>query len=239
MTRVHHTCTGVSLLLAKLNFEHLRRHLAVSITTVNRSNENEPTSKPPIVAINMTMLGFLHGLGAIPLLATGNKQFTTASTNQCSRRRRELLDRTARRERCTKMINGDEEANTNNEEGGVTQTTALVVVDHGSKRQAANNMLFDIADNIRSRTNVPVFAAHMELAKPTITDAVDQCSLAEISHIIVVPFFLSPGRHATTDIPQLTAEAVARHAGMSYEVRPPIGTHPAIIDVVLDRAGFL
>lgn len=194
-----------------------------------------------VVSIEMMMLGFVHGTGAIPLRGTeGRRQFTAINNNQCTRRKSETVDKILPRRKChTKMINGDEEATANIGEGGETADTALIVVDHGSKRQAANDMLFEVADNIRSRTSVPVFAAHMELAVPTINDAVDQCSLAGISHIIVVPFFLSLGRHVTTDIPQLTAEAVARYAGMSYEVRPPIGTHPAIIDVVLDRAGFL
>lgn len=117
--------------------------------------------------------------------------------------------------------------------------TAIIIVDHGSKRQAANDMLLDVAQKIRSRTDVPIFEAHMELAKPTIEDAVNQCSNAGILHITMVPFFLSPGRHATTDIPELTANAVSKYKGMTFEIRPPIGTHPGIIDVVLDCARLL
>lgn len=117
--------------------------------------------------------------------------------------------------------------------------TAIIVVDHGSKRKAANDMIFGIVQNTQSRTDLPVLAAHMELAEPTIADAVDECARAGIKHVIIVPFFLSPGRHATEDIPQLTQHAIAKHAGMSCEVKPPIGTHPSIPDVVLDRAGLL
>lgn len=122
----------------------------------------------------------------------------------------------------------------------VKDGTAIIVVDHGSKRQAANDMIFKVAQDIQLRTpEVPIFAAHMELAEPTIADAVKQCAEQGFKHVIIVPFFLSPGRHATEDIPQLTREAVEQYPDLTYDVRPPIGTHPSIIDVVLDRAGLL
>ncbi|PXF48472.1 Sirohydrochlorin ferrochelatase, chloroplastic [Gracilariopsis chorda] len=119
------------------------------------------------------------------------------------------------------------------------QNIALLVVDHGSKRSEANDMLVDITNMIQSRTENPVYFAHMELAAPSINDGVQSCVQGGAKHIVVVPFFLSPGRHATTDIPQLTAEAIKGFPEVSYEVRPPIGTHPGIIDVILDRAGLI
>lgn len=119
------------------------------------------------------------------------------------------------------------------------QNTALLVVDHGSKRSEANDMLIDITNMIQNRSDFPVYFAHMELATPSIAEGVQSCVDGGAKHIVVVPFFLSPGRHSTTDIPQLTAEAIKRFPEVSYEVRPPIGTHPRIIDVILDRAGLM
>lgn len=117
--------------------------------------------------------------------------------------------------------------------------TAIIVVDHGSKRQAANDMIFRVADDVRRRSpsNLRVVAAHMELAAPSIGDAVAECARDGVTHVVVVPFFLSPGRHAMEDIPELTERAASEH-GVTFEVRPPIGTHPSIIDVVLDSAGI-
>lgn len=117
--------------------------------------------------------------------------------------------------------------------------TALLVVDHGSKRPKANEMLLDIAAALQKRTEVPIYSAHMELASPSIADGIRACVEDGAQHVIVLPFFLSPGRHSTTDIPQLTADAIVHFPDVSYDVRPPIGTHPGIIDVILDRAGLL
>jgi sirohydrochlorin ferrochelatase len=115
---------------------------------------------------------------------------------------------------------------------------AIVVVDHGSRREAANDMLSDVALMVRQRSNgIPVFIAHMELATPSIADAFESAVAGGANHVIVVPFFLSPGRHVTSDIPKLTEHAATRHTGVTYDVRPPIGTHPAIADVIMERAG--
>lgn len=100
-------------------------------------------------------------------------------------------------------------------------------------------MLASVADMIRTKSDVPVYTAHMELASPTIADGMAKCVDDGVEHVIVVPFFLSPGRHATTDVPNLAAEAAALNRNVSFEVRPPIGTHPGIVDVILDRAGLL
>lgn len=120
-----------------------------------------------------------------------------------------------------------------------TSKPALLVVDHGSKRAAANEMLSDIAAMVRARSQIPVYMAHMELASPTIPDGIDACVRGGASHVIVLPFFLSPGKHTTTDIPKITATAATKYSGVTYEVRPPIGTHPGVVDILLDRAGLL
>lgn len=119
------------------------------------------------------------------------------------------------------------------------QNSALLLVDHGSKRAAANEMLTEVAEMLRAKSDIPVYTAHMEIVSPTIADGMQRCVEDGAMHVIVVPFFLSPGRHSTTDIPNLAAEAAAKNRNISYEVRPPIGTHPGIVDVILDRAGLL
>lgn len=116
---------------------------------------------------------------------------------------------------------------------------ALLVVDHGSKRTAANEMLSDITTMLRARSKIPVYMAHMELASPTIPDGIDACVRGGASHVIVLPFFLSPGKHTMMDIPEIAAAAAAKYPNVTHEVRPPIGTHPNVVDILLDRAGLL
>jgi sirohydrochlorin ferrochelatase len=117
---------------------------------------------------------------------------------------------------------------------------AIVVVDHGSKREAANNNLNDVIAVIRARSNgVPIYGAHMELANPTIAEAYSAAVQGGANHVIVVPFFLAPGRHVTSDIPALVSDAAQSHPGVTFDVRSPIGTHPAIADLVMERSGVV
>ena len=53
--------------------------------------------------------------------------------------------------------------------------------------------------------------------------------------MIVFPYFLSPGRHWTEDIPALVAAAAKKHAGIEWLVTAPFGLHPDINAIITDR----
>src|SRR5207248_6587793 len=77
--------------------------------------------------------------------------------------------------------------------------------------------------------------AHMELAEPSISTAFDRCVARGAKRVVVMPYFLLPGRHWEEDIPRLTAEAAAKHPGVVYMVGAPLGLHPLIADVIESR----
>ena len=48
----------------------------------------------------------------------------------------------------------------------------------------------------------------MELSAPSILDALRDVLVSDgVTEVVCVPYFLSPGRHATEDVPNLIAEA--------------------------------
>ncbi len=113
---------------------------------------------------------------------------------------------------------------------------ALVVVDHGSRREASNRLLEDITDSICRNSEFSIVEpAHMELAEPSISTAFRRCIDQGARLIVVHPFFLLPGRHWDEDIPRLAAAAAAAHAGLQYLVTAPLGADDSIIDVVHAR----
>jgi len=116
---------------------------------------------------------------------------------------------------------------------------ALIIVDHGSKLNQANEMLTRIAELIKKKKNSEfeiISYCHMELAEPTIGQAFDDCVSQGARHIVVHPYFLAPGRHSTQDIPNLVKDAAVKHPGVSYNVTEPLGIHENIIEVILERA---
>lgn len=117
--------------------------------------------------------------------------------------------------------------------------TAVLIVDHGSRRAAANALLEEVAELVRGRlgSDVPVRVAHMELAAPSIDEGFDACVAAGADEVVIVPYFLAPGRHATEDVPRIAAEAAARH-GVRWRMAGVLGVHPLMAELVILRAGL-
>ncbi|CAM9613895.1 unnamed protein product [Ectocarpus sp. 12 AP-2014] len=108
--------------------------------------------------------------------------------------------------------------------GGDGGRVGVIVCDHGSRRENANTMLFEVAERYRSFSGFEIVeAAHMELAKPSIEEAFDRCVAAGAQKVVLHPFFLSPGRHVTSDIPALMVAAAKRHPGVDWVVSEPLG----------------
>jgi hypothetical protein len=118
------------------------------------------------------------------------------------------------------------------------EVVGLVVVDHGSKKAAANEMLVDVALMFKRVSGLGIVEpAHMELCEPSIEQAFDKCVEQGATVVVVHPYFLSPGRHSTTDIPQLAGQAAAKHPGVKYHVTQPLGLDEKIAAVMLERIG--
>ena len=116
---------------------------------------------------------------------------------------------------------------------------AILLIDHGSRRDAANEMMDCMANLVQAMAgpHVVVRFAHMELAEPSIEAGVRQCVEAGASELIVFPYMLSPGRHATSDIPDLVAEAARAFPEVRWRVTTAFGVHEKLAEVVLERAG--
>jgi sirohydrochlorin ferrochelatase len=113
---------------------------------------------------------------------------------------------------------------------------AIVLVDHGSVRPEANDMLRAVADLVaETAPQYRVEIAHMELAEPTLAQAFAACVAAGAGDITVHPYMLGPGRHSTADIPKLAEDAARHFPGLRFRVTRPLGVDGRVAEVVLDR----
>jgi len=119
------------------------------------------------------------------------------------------------------------------------------LVDHGSRRAGANNLLKAIAKRLDDRLRAGELPGmpfglcehcHMELAEPTIPQGLEACLQRGATEVVVMPYFLAPGRHSRGDIPRMVAEAAANIPTLRYTVSQPLGLHEKIMEVVLERA---
>lgn len=115
---------------------------------------------------------------------------------------------------------------------------AILLVDHGSRKNEANEMLGSMEKLVQDMAgpDVVVRHAHMELAEPTIAQGFASCVEAGASEVIVFPYMLSPGRHSTSDIPRMVAQVASNHTGVRFSVTPPFGIHEKLGEIILARA---
>jgi sirohydrochlorin ferrochelatase len=116
----------------------------------------------------------------------------------------------------------------------------ILIVDHGSQKREANDMLRSMADLIQTMagSDVVVRYAHMELAEPTIAAGFSSCVEGGATDVTVFPYMLSPGRHSTADIPRMVGEVARAFPDVNFSVTPAFGLHEKLAEVVLERAGI-
>ena len=81
--------------------------------------------------------------------------------------------------------------------------------------------------------DLQVYIAHMELAEPSIAQAIASCVADGATELIVHPLFLVPGHHLCEQIPQLVESAVNQYPQLSYQITPPVGSVPGLAELVL------
>lgn len=118
-------------------------------------------------------------------------------------------------------------------------STAVVVLGHGSRSPEATEQFVQVASLLAPRLpHMTVLPAFMELAEPSLPDAIERAVALGAERIIVLPCFLFLGNHIKHDIPKKLARAEEAHPGVRFEMREPIGTDARIVEALLDRLGF-
>ena len=117
---------------------------------------------------------------------------------------------------------------------------AILLIDHGSRRDAANEMMNCMANLVQAMAgpDVVVRYSHMELCEPSIERGVQECVEAGATELIVFPYMLSPGKHSTGDIPRMVAEAAAPFPEIAVRVTSAFGVHEKLGEIILGRAGL-
>jgi sirohydrochlorin ferrochelatase len=117
---------------------------------------------------------------------------------------------------------------------------AIVIVDHGSRKEAANAVVAALARAVQARAGERALVAwaHMEAAEPLLPEAIDACVSQGALEVTVQPLFLVPGKHATRDIPELLAAARQRHAHVRFELGQVIGADPLLVELIAQRCSL-
>jgi sirohydrochlorin ferrochelatase len=113
------------------------------------------------------------------------------------------------------------------------QRIALLLIAHGSRRPEANADLERVASELRRRGRYSfVQASYLELAEPSIDAGALRCVEAGAARVVMLPFFLSPGKHVVDDLAAARDSLAARYPTVRFSLARPIGAHPLILQVL-------
>lgn len=117
-------------------------------------------------------------------------------------------------------------------------TRAVLLVAHGSRVPESNFEIEALAARLAGTVAADAAVAHafLELAHPSIPDAIDDLVRSGAGRIVLIPYFLSAGRHVAEDIPAIVADARARHPGLEIEITGHFGAQERIPELL---AGIL
>ncbi|WP_445368463.1 sirohydrochlorin chelatase [Methylomonas sp. BW4-1] len=118
--------------------------------------------------------------------------------------------------------------------------THLLVVAHGSRREDSNLEIRELIEQLRLAPTrfSAIDCAFLEIAEPTIAQGLQQQIADGARQIVVMPYFLSAGRHVSIDIPEQVQRIRDVHPQIDIRIANHLGAAEKIRGIVLDLASL-
>lgn len=110
----------------------------------------------------------------------------------------------------------------------------LILMAHGSSSKDWSDAFVDMTAQVREAFDNAELA-FMELSEPSLQESCAAAKRDGYDHVQVLPLFLATGRHLKKDVPAMIAQ-YEKELGLSIELLPPIGRHPAIAKAMHEAA---
>jgi len=118
-------------------------------------------------------------------------------------------------------------------------TSHLLIIAHGSRREASNDEVRRLAGRVRD-LRAPGIAhvevAFLELAEPSIPEGLARCVAKGAREIVVFPYFLAAGTHVALDIPEAISAFELDHPQIRIRLTPHLGASDALPGAILSVA---
>jgi len=118
---------------------------------------------------------------------------------------------------------------------GIGDDETALLVGHGSRRDKSNEAVRTLAAGLEDRLGVPTDAAFLELAEPSIPAAIETLAHGA-GRVTMVPLSLFAASHVKNDLPLAVKRARSEHPSVRFHAGAHLGIHPAILDLLDDRA---
>ena len=114
--------------------------------------------------------------------------------------------------------------------------TGVVVLAHGSKVKSGNEGLFKIVEMLRAMGKWDmVEAGFLQLAKPGLTEAVEDIVGKGAKRVVVMPLLLFSGNHVLKDIPEEIEKEQKKYPDVEFCYAKNIGADERIAQITRER----
>jgi sirohydrochlorin ferrochelatase/(2Fe-2S) ferredoxin len=109
------------------------------------------------------------------------------------------------------------------------ERTTVLILGHGSREPGANRDFEAFVDGYRARARgLDVTHAYVELAAPSLDEALARLGEAGSPRVVVAPLFLFAAGHVKNDVPLALSAARARHPSTELVAARPLGVDPRL-----------
>ena len=116
----------------------------------------------------------------------------------------------------------------------------VVIIAHGSRRMASNDEVREVtrqfallADELVADEFDQVSCAFLELDEPSIPQGLLNAIEQGATEVIVLPYFLSAGRHVSEDIPAQIKPVQDEHPEVEIKIAPYLGAASTIPEILI------
>ena len=114
----------------------------------------------------------------------------------------------------------------------------LIMVAHGSRREASNREFVDLVASVRqllvSEYNA-VEESFLDCADPSLDSVIERLASQGATKIVVFPYFLNSGNHVSRDIPEIINRFRQSCCDCEIELRPMLGAFEAMAGIVAEQ----
>lgn len=116
----------------------------------------------------------------------------------------------------------------------------MLIAAHGSRRTESNEEIKALTKKVAGLSGVAfdrVECAYLELAEPSIPDAIKTLADNGAVSVLVVPYFLARGAHVASDIPEQLEIAKRANPSLKITVSEYLGASAEMPDLIIKLAG--
>ena len=118
---------------------------------------------------------------------------------------------------------------------------ALLIIAHGSRSDTANDEFRALVEAVAESAPgageeyVAVLPCFLELAQPSLVEAIQQLEHQPVTHVQLYPLFFNKGKHVGKDIPAQVEDARERFPALTIELLDYFGNADGLASLVLEH----